>query len=345
MVRYFQIAGWMKSMNRAYYFGDIQRLYGDNASALFWRNNHNTVTQFILQDKQGTNYGRLYGGSNGATFGLLDGDGNWSYLAAKDDYTAFRINNNEKMRITSTGNVGIGTTNPTHKLTVEAGNGGGLLINSSHGNTHIPWTDGKTYLSGKELIFRTTGNVNRMRIASNGNVGIGIDIPLYELQVGGSARFNSVLIGTDLGGTTAGYADHVAGVYNLHLRASKTNNTGGLIIFDSGTSEKMRLNTSGQLLINTTSAPAAYKLAVNGSVRTKEVVVESGWSDYVFYDDYQFLLGFESEEDMAGEIQLGNVSKRQQAKIEEMMLHLIEMKKEIKQLKEENEQQKKEVNK
>jgi len=190
---HFQIAGWMKSMNRAYYFGDIQRLYGDNASALFWRNNHNTVTQFILQDKQGTNYGRLYGGSNGATFGLLDGDGNWSYLAAKDDYTAFRINNNEKMRITSTGNVGIGTTNPTHKLTVEAGNGGGLLINSSHGNTHIPWTDGKTYLSGKELIFRTTGNV-------------------YELQVGGSARFNSVLIGTDLGGTTAGYADHVAGV-------------------------------------------------------------------------------------------------------------------------------------
>jgi len=70
----------------------------------------------------------------------------------------------------------------------------------------------------------------------------------------------------------------------------------------------MRLNTSGQLLINTTSAPAAYKLAVNGSVRTKEVVVESGWSDYV-------------------------------------LLHLIEMKKEIKQLKEENEQQKKEVNK
>jgi len=98
------------------------------------------------------------------------------------------------------------------------------------------------------------------------------------------------------------------------------------------------------------------KLDVKGMIRAEEIKVELGWSDYVFYDDYQLptleqeeahieakghLLGFESEEDMAGEIQLGDVSKRQQAKIEEMMLHLIEMKKEIEQLKKENEQLKK----
>jgi len=104
-----------------------------------------------------------------------------------------------------------------------------------------------------------------------------------------------------------------------------------------------------------TSNPT-YKLAVNGTIRTKEVRVESNWGDYVFYDDYRLptleeeekhieakghLLGFESEEDMQGEIQLGDVSRRQQVKIEEMMLHLIDMKKEMMQLREETEELKK----
>jgi len=46
---------------------------------------------------------------------------------------------------------------------------------------------------------------------------------------------------------------------------------------------------------------------------------------------------------MQGEIQLGDVSRRQQAKIEEMMLHLIRIEKEITQLKKENEQLKKQM--
>jgi len=87
-----------------------------------------------------------------------------------------------------------------------------------------------------------------------------------------------------------------------------------------------------------------HKLSVNGNIHTKEVRVQTGWSDYVFYDDYQLptleeeeqhieqkghLLGFESEEDMQGEVLLGDVSKRQQAKIEEMMLHLIQINKQL----------------
>lgn len=79
-----------------------QYLYGDNSSALYWNNNHDTVTQMIFRDAQGLQYGRVYGSGDGAYFGLLDGDGNWSYLAAKDSYTAFRINNVERMRITDT---------------------------------------------------------------------------------------------------------------------------------------------------------------------------------------------------------------------------------------------------
>jgi len=94
------------------------------------------------------------------------------------------------------------------------------------------------------------------------------------------------------------------------------------------------------------------KLEVKGTIRAEEVKVELGWGDYVFYDDYQLptleeekahieknghLLGFESEKAMAGKIQLGDVAKRQQVKIEEIMLHLIELKKENEELKKEME--------
>ena len=117
----FQTASWMRSMARRYYFGNVQNLYGDNSSRLYWQSNHSTVTSMELRDKENTRYGLLYGSGNGVNFGLLDGDGNWSILAVKDNYTAFRINNSEKMRINNNGNVGIGTNVPTYKLSVNNG--------------------------------------------------------------------------------------------------------------------------------------------------------------------------------------------------------------------------------
>jgi len=41
---------------------------------------------------------------------------------------------------------------------------------------------------------------------------------------------------------------------------------------------------------------------------------------------------------MGGKISVGDVSVRQQVKIEEIMLHLIELKKEVEELKQENEE-------
>ncbi len=110
--------GNIRTDGRTILFGTSQNLIGDNSSALYWSGAHSTITQMIFRDLQNTQYGRVYGSGNGANFGLLDGDGQWSYLAAKDNYTAFRINNLEKMRIQTDGDVGIGTTNPTFKLHV-----------------------------------------------------------------------------------------------------------------------------------------------------------------------------------------------------------------------------------
>lgn len=104
-----QTNSWIKTMGRTVLLGNVQKLYGDNRTALFYTSNHSTLTQLIMRDKENKIYGRLYGSGNGKYFGLLDGDGNWSYLSTKDETITFRIDNSEKMRIRDDGKVGIGS--------------------------------------------------------------------------------------------------------------------------------------------------------------------------------------------------------------------------------------------
>jgi len=67
----FQTQGWIKSMAGAYYFGNSQRLSGDGNTALYWKSNNGKRTQLILQDRQGSRYGSIYGSGDGVNFGLL----------------------------------------------------------------------------------------------------------------------------------------------------------------------------------------------------------------------------------------------------------------------------------
>ena len=85
-----------------------QYVAGDNSSALYYDSNHDSITQMLFRDAQDTQYGRVYGSGDGANFGLLDGDGNWSYLAVKDNYTQIRVNNSSKLNVWSDGRVGAG---------------------------------------------------------------------------------------------------------------------------------------------------------------------------------------------------------------------------------------------
>jgi hypothetical protein len=89
-------------------------------------------------------------------------------------------------------------------------------------------------------------------------------------------------------------------------------------------------------------------LAVNGKIRSTELVVESGWADYVFENDYKLMKLEEVEafieknkhlpnipsakEINENGLQVGEVQKRMMEKIEELTLYVIEQNKQIKKM-------------
>jgi UDP-3-O-[3-hydroxymyristoyl] glucosamine N-acyltransferase len=128
-------------------------------------------------------------------------------------------------------------------------------------------------------------------------------------------------------------------------------------------------HVDGVMTIGTSSTPnmlgtvstAAYQLFVDGGILTEEVLVRTGWADYVFEADYE-LMSLEqvaqyvaqqghlpnmpsAQEVVTNGLGLGNTAVLQQEKIEELFLHLIEMNEAIKTLQTENQALRAEVEK
>lgn len=98
---------------------------------------------------------------------------------------------NERVRITSTGNVGIGTTNPADKLHVQGGVRTTQLSISTATFNYIGGSGTDLLVNGDDNIaFRTDNEVERVRITASGNVGIGTTNPGAKLDVSGTIKIN-----------------------------------------------------------------------------------------------------------------------------------------------------------
>ncbi|WP_420571787.1 hypothetical protein [Kordia sp.] len=164
-------------------------------------------------------------------------------------------------------------------------------------------------------------------------------------------KSNNVMIGDGAGsnnnGTRNVFIGHTAGANesgNDKLYIDNSNTATPLIYGDFST-KKVGINTN-KLINQLGSADlSAYSLYVKGGILTEEVHVQTGWADYVFEKDYH-LLSIEKVADFIEKnghlpnipsakavetdgIELGDITKRQQEKIEEIMLYVIEIQKEI----------------
>ncbi|MEN0003880.1 MAG: hypothetical protein AAF798_07040, partial [Bacteroidota bacterium] len=134
----------------------------------------------------------------------------------------------------------------------------------------------------------------------------------------------------------------------------------GLLTVDNNATITGDANVDGILTVGTTSTPAlmgtvntaGYSLFVEGGILTEEVLVRSGWADYVFEEQYKLLpleeveahieeKGYlpampSAEEVETNGLELRQATVDQQVKIEELFLYLIELNKEVQGLKAEN---------
>ncbi len=169
----------------------------------------------------------------------------------------------EYMRISSTGNVGIGTNSPSDKFHVANGSTGAgyLRIANNEGYARLG-TDGGNLLLD-------VGGSEKARIDSSGNVGIGTTSPSHKFHVSGSnsaARFSDDGTGFSLdiehdtaNGITTLQQTNSGG--DLRLQGGSAS---GLLLFETSGSERMRIDASGNVGIGTTSPSSA--LDVNGTV-------------------------------------------------------------------------------
>ncbi len=174
--------------------------------------------------------------------------------------------------------------------------------------------------------------------AIGGNDVVAIGANAGSTNIGDGCIFIGSGMDTGVWGTPSNYANH--------------------LFIGNGTNKEFLVGdmAAGKLGINTNAPQNA--LDVCGKIRSDEVIIENNWCDFVFdvcYDlpsleeeaqhieEEGHLIGFQSEEEMNGEIHLSDVTKRQQVKIEEVILHLIEMNKRLDVLEAENTELKEEV--
>ena len=219
----------------------------------------------------------------------------WNILEIRGQQINFDTVSLERMRIDSFGNVGIGTTAPDAKLSVNGvasfGDGTALLpsiANFGDLNTGM-------WFPAADTIAFSEGGAEAMRITSSGNVGIGTSSPSARLDVtgindsliksksttstgiGGFEAHNNTgtsylkvfQLGSAYGGTTfGGVTGNDQAVIEAQAVSSLAFTTqGGTpdIIFAPQRSQKVIIKSNGNVGINTSSPSST--LDVNGTIR------------------------------------------------------------------------------
>jgi hypothetical protein len=150
-----------------------------------------------------TYFGANKGSTYGALFGYRNNSGGYTggeIRIVGNEPLRMLTNDTERLRIDNSGNVGIGTTSPTTKLSILQSSGSvreiADFMNSSRDRRLEVVTDiagdsisytginSREWLSSNPMALALqTGGVNRLYITSGGNVGIGTSSPTQKLEI------------------------------------------------------------------------------------------------------------------------------------------------------------------
>jgi len=277
----------------------------------------------------------------------------------------------------NSGNVGIGTSTPTNKLQIGTSPsswiGNDLVVSNSTANKALAISSDaiRSYVFSSGRLDLYGNNTCTMSLSSD-YVGIGTTNPLFKTEIYGSTQLTANL--TDVGnrgsilalnandcnagsggslvfGNIQSIEANSLGWASIkgYLTNGGANTTGDLAFStrnsstDISLTERMRILSNGNVGIGTTTP--GNKLDVNGTIRAKEVKVESGWADYVFDKGYNLQDLSEVElyinqhkhlpdvpdanEVEKNGVNLGEMNALLLKKIEELTLYAIEQNKKI----------------
>lgn len=200
--------------------------------------------------------------------------GTYSTTAWMPEEPLFVVGNGENSQKTANaltvlknGNVGIGTPTPVNRFDVS----GEISIGGGYAGIKLAPANG--------AIIR-------------GNVGVGTPTPTQKLEVNGNISITGVnstlLFGQEtvpIGKWGQWGIEYDNTNHGLNFwKPFGSNNFGNAFLFikDDG-NVGIGTNLSNNTYNN------SYKLAVNGSIRAKEIVIETGWSDFVFAPTYKLM--------------------------------------------------------
>jgi hypothetical protein len=214
-----------------------------------------------------------------------------------------------KMIILHNGNVGIGTTSPDSKLTVQ---GSGYVIKAlatGSDSVYLQTVNASyDYIAGiatslgyglmgmnsnHSLAIMTNGS-ERMRITSGGNVGIGTSSPAYKLDIGSNTSETVRISAAATSGSTANllFGSNTIVSQAARIQGIYGGSWDGALAFstqDAGASdgnrmtEKMRITSSGNVGIGTTAPAGKLSVEGDGTEYSNIVFKQSAAQEHLLY--------------------------------------------------------------
>lgn len=262
---------------------------------------------YSAQFSNGASTLSIYNGSTTAYVGDV-GTNNTIGFDATSNYVFLLTNNTERMRIDSSGNVGIGTSSPGYQLDVSATSSATALriANTANQGVYATWNrPNQSYLMAMDInnnggtdfsLYNATSSALMYQVSSSGNLGLGVTPSAWGSSYSGHLQLASgktvAFAGTqgsfwtnayiNVGGnslyaTTGAAASYYqnAGTHAWYTAPSGT--AGTAITF----TQAMTLDNSGNLGIGTTSPAAALEISRTSANPTFNLTAVSNGSPVI----------------------------------------------------------------